>query len=69
MRRRVTPHGLRHGHQTVMCCDRLPRLLRRERLGTNLAGRAASRLYFADQTRTCATQDALGATAASPLSP
>lgn len=69
LRRRVTPHRLRHGHQIAMCCDRVPRILRRERLGTNPAGRAASRLHFPDQARTCAGQDAFGATAASSLSP
>jgi hypothetical protein len=30
----LTPHGLRHGHQTAMRRDRVPRVLRRERLGT-----------------------------------
>ena len=29
----LTPHGLRHGHQTAMRRDRVPRVLRRERLG------------------------------------
>jgi len=29
----LTPHGLRHGHQTAMRRDRVPRVLRRDRLG------------------------------------
>ena len=31
--RGLTPHGLRHGHQTAMRRDRVPRVLRRDRLG------------------------------------
>ena len=29
----LTPHGLRHGHQTAMRRDRVPRVMRRDRLG------------------------------------
>jgi hypothetical protein len=34
----LTPHGLRHGHQTAMRRDRVPRVLRRERLGHGPSG-------------------------------
>jgi integrase len=36
--RGLTPHGLRHGHQTSMRRDRVPRVLRRERLGHGPSG-------------------------------
>jgi integrase len=34
----LTPHGLRHGHQTAMRRDRVPRVLRRDRLGHGSSG-------------------------------
>jgi hypothetical protein len=34
----LTPHGLRHGHQTAMRRDRVPRVLRRDRLGHGPSG-------------------------------
>ena len=34
----LTPHGLRHGHQTAMRRDRVPRVLRRDRLGHSRSG-------------------------------
>ena len=34
----LTPHGLRHGHQTAMRRDRVPRVLRRDRLGHGASG-------------------------------
>jgi hypothetical protein len=35
----LTPHGLRHGHQTAMRRDRVPRVLRRDRLRHGPSGR------------------------------
>jgi integrase len=34
----LTPHGLRHGHQTALRRDRVPRVLRRDRLGHGASG-------------------------------
>ena len=34
----LTPHGLRHGHQTAMRRDRVPRVMRRDRLGHGASG-------------------------------
>jgi hypothetical protein len=44
----LTPHGLRHGHQTAMRPDRVPRVLRRERLGHGPSGDIADRYAHID---------------------
>ena len=44
----LTPHGLRHGHQTAMRRDRVPRVLRRERLGHGPSGEIADRYTHID---------------------
>ena len=44
----LTPHGLRHGHQTAMRRDRVPRVLRRERLGHGPSGDIADRYTHID---------------------
>jgi hypothetical protein len=44
----LTPHGLRHGHQTAMRRDRVPRVLRRERLGHGPSGDIADHYTHID---------------------
>ena len=46
----LTPHGLRHGHQTAMRRDRVPRVLRRDRLGHGASGDIADHYtHIADE--------------------
>ena len=44
----LAPHGLRHGHQTAMRRDRVPRVLRRDRLGHGPSGDIADRYTHID---------------------
>ncbi len=44
----LTPHGLRHGHQTAMRRDRVPRVLRRDRLGHGPSGDIADHYTHID---------------------
>jgi hypothetical protein len=44
----LTPHGLRHGHQTAMPRDRVPRVLRRDRLGHGPSGDVADHYTHID---------------------
>jgi hypothetical protein len=44
----LTPHGLRHGHQTAMRRDRVPRVLRRDRLGHGASGDIADHYTHID---------------------
>jgi integrase len=44
----LTPHGLRHGHQTAMRRDRVPRVLRRDRLGHGPSGDIADHCTHID---------------------
>ncbi len=48
----LTPHGLRHGHQTAMRRDRVPRVLRRDRLGHGLSGDIADHYTHIDDEMT-----------------
>jgi hypothetical protein len=45
----LTPHGLRHGHQTAMRRDRVPRVLRRDRLGHGQSGDIADHYTHIDK--------------------
>ena len=45
----LTPHGLRHGHQTAMRRDRVPRVLRRDRLGHGASGDIADHYTHIDK--------------------
>ncbi len=45
----LTPHGLRHGHQTAMRRDRVPRVLRRDRLGHGTSGDIADHYTHIDK--------------------
>jgi hypothetical protein len=45
----LNPHGLRHGHQTAMRRDRVPRVLRRDRLGHGPSGDIADRYTHIDE--------------------
>jgi hypothetical protein len=45
----LTPHGLRHGHQTAMRRDRVPRVLRRDRLGHGASGDIADHYTHIDE--------------------
>jgi integrase len=44
----LTPHGLRHGRQTAMRRDRVPRVLRRDRLGHGPSGDIADHYTHID---------------------
>jgi hypothetical protein len=44
----LTPHGLRHGHQTAMRRDRVPRVLRRDRLDHGTSGDIADHYTHID---------------------
>jgi integrase len=48
----LTPHGLRHGHQTAMRRDRVPRVLRRDRLGHGASGDIADHYTHIDDEMT-----------------
>jgi hypothetical protein len=48
----LTPHGLRHGHQTAMRRDRVPRVLRRDRLGHAASGNIADHYTHIDEEMT-----------------
>jgi hypothetical protein len=48
----LTPHGLRHGHQTAMRRDRVPRVLRRDRLGHGPSGDIADHYTHIDSEMT-----------------
>jgi len=45
----LTPYGLRHGHQTAMRRDRVPRVLRRDRLGHGASGDIADHYTHIDE--------------------
>jgi hypothetical protein len=44
----LAPHGLRYGHQTAMRRDRVPRVLRRDRLGHGPSGDIADQYTHID---------------------
>jgi hypothetical protein len=48
----LTPHGLRHGHQTAMRRDRVPRVLHRDRLGHGPSGDIADHYTHIDDEMT-----------------
>ena len=48
----LTPHGLRHGHQTALRRDRVPRVLRRNRLGHGPSGDIADHYTHIDNEMT-----------------
>ena len=48
----LTPHGLRHGHQTALRRDRVPRVLRRNRLGHRPSGDIADHYTHIDNEMT-----------------